>query len=211
MTLYKGRERFSGLSVKVGTAFSALGLSPNQWTVLTLLPAIASVYFLTMQDFLAAAGLFIIASFIDLIDGSVARVTGRVTRFGAYLDTIIDRYVEALVVFGLLFVGLPRLGLLPAPWDFPTEAWLFLYFFGGMMTTYAKAAAKEKNIFQEKDLRGGLLERAERLIILFFGLLLAHFDPWYLSVIIAILALLANISAVQRIWIARAESLRQKG
>jgi phosphatidylglycerophosphate synthase len=199
MTLYKNRERFSRLSVKVGVAFARLGLSPNQWTLVTVLPALAAVWFLIKEQFLWAALFFLIAAFIDIVDGSVARVTGRVTKLGAYLDTIIDRYVEGLVVFGLLFASLPAL---PLPWlGMPAHAWIFIYFFGALMTTYAKAAAKEKELV-EKELRGGLLERAERLIILFIGILLAHFDPFYLTYVIVILAVLANVSALQRIWIA---------
>lgn len=194
MTLYKRRERFSGFSVKVGIAFAKLGLSPNQWTLVTILPALVAVWFLVKEQFLWAALFFFIAAFIDLVDGSVARVTGRVTKFGAYLDTIVDRYVEGLIVFGLLFASLPNLWL-------PIYAWIFLYFFGALMTTYAKAAAKEKELVEE-ELKGGLMERAERLIILFIGILLAYFDPFYLTYVIVILAVLANVSALQRIWIA---------
>lgn len=209
MTLYSRRERFGGLSIKIGRAFSKLGLSPNQWTLLTLVSALVSVYFLMKEDFLLAALFFIIAAFVDMIDGAVARVTGRVTRFGAYLDTIVDRYVEGMIIFGLLFVALPEIAIPYIPWSIPMAGWIFLYFFGAMMTTYAKAAAKEKGLV-ERELKGGLLERAERLIILFIGILLAHFDRFYLSVIVILLAVLANISAVQRIWIAYRESKKGK-
>jgi len=210
MTLYKKRERFGSLSLKVGMVFSKFGLSPNQWTVITLIPALAAVFFLIKEDFLSAAGCFVIASFLDMVDGSVARVTGRVTKFGAYLDTIIDRYVEALIILGLLFVALPAVDIPYLPWKIPITAWLFVYFFGGIMTTYSKAAAKEKNIFVDKELRGGLLERAERLLLLFVGILLAYFDPWLLSVMVIILAVLANVSAVQRMHIAYKESKRKR-
>ncbi len=191
MSLYKKRDKFSGFSVKIGVAFAKLRMSPNQWTIFTLVPTFIALWFLIRESFLLAALFFIIASFIDLIDGSVARVTGRVTKLGAYLDTIIDRYVEGIVLFGLLFASLPDLWV-------PIYAWVFLYFFGGLMTTYAKSAAKEKELV-EKELRGGLLERAERLIILFIGILLAYFDRFYLTYIIVILAVLTNISALQRI------------
>ncbi|MBI2578661.1 MAG: CDP-alcohol phosphatidyltransferase family protein [Candidatus Aenigmarchaeota archaeon] len=194
--LYRQRERFNKLSVKVGIIFSRLGLSPNQWTLLTLLPTFAALYFLVREQFLLSAAFFIIASFIDLIDGSVARVTGNVTKLGAYLDTIIDRYVEGIIIIGLLFVNIP--GLL-----FPSYFWLFIYFFGSMMTTYAKAAAKEKEI---AEIKGGFLERAERLILLFAGIVAAHFSTLYLSYAIILLAVLTNISAVQRILAAAAKS-----
>ena len=194
MTLYKRRERFSSLSISIGIAFSKLRLSPNQWTLISLLPVMAAVYFLANQQFLAAAGLFLLSGFLDLVDGSVARVTGRVSKLGAYLDTVVDRYVEAIIILGLFFVGLPAFFI-------PGNTWLFIYLFGGMMTTYVKAAAKEKEL-TEREIKGGILERAERLMLLFLGILLASIDLQYLTYVIALLAVLANISAIQRIWIA---------
>lgn len=194
MTLYKGRERFQGFSVKIGIAFAKLRLSPNQWTLLSLIPILVALYFLIREQFLWAALFFIISSFLDLVDGSVARVTGQVTKLGAYLDTVVDRYVEGIIIFGLLFASLPH-------WVFPVQAWIFLYFFGALMTTYAKAAAKEKDLVEE-EMRGGIMERAERLIILFIGILLAYYNPLYLTWIIALLAVLTNVSALQRIGMA---------
>jgi phosphatidylglycerophosphate synthase len=196
---YASRERFQKLSVKIGILFSRIPLSPNQWTIVSLIPAVLAAYFLAKDQFLEAAALFIIASFLDLVDGSVARARGMSTKFGAYLDTIVDRYVEALIVLALLFVSLPNAGFF-----FPMQFWILLYLFGAMMTTYAKAAAKEKEIAGEgSELKGGILERAERLIILFVGIVAAYFSPIYLSYAIVLLAVLSNFSALQRIWIAR--------
>ena len=194
MTLYKNRQKFSGFSVKVGIVFSKLGLSPNQWTLLSLLPILVSVYFIIKESFLIAAVLFIITSFMDMIDGAVARVTGRVSKLGAYLDTVVDRYIEGLIVFALLFASLPDFYL-------PIYAWLVIYLYGALTTTYFKSAAKEKELVTE-ELKGGILERAERLILLFIGLLLAVFNPLYLTYIIVLLAVLSNVSGLQRIGIA---------
>lgn len=194
MVLYKKRETFSGISIKIGMIFSKVGLSPNQWTMLVILPTLISLYFILEKQFLIAALFLLISAFLDLVDGSVARVMGKVSKLGAYLDTIMDRYVEAVILFGLLFVGLPGFYA-------PSYVWIFVFFFGSFMTTYAKSAAKEKDLV-EKELRGGLLERGERLIILFIGILLAHFSRVYLTYIIVILAILTNVTALQRIRIA---------
>ena len=191
MAMYKRREKFSDFSAKIGIAFAKVGLTPNQWTIISLVPVFIALYFLIYSQFLLAALFFIISSFLDLVDGSVARVTGKVSKKGAYLDTIVDRYTEGIIVFGLLFVGLPDIYMSIA-------AWIFIYLFGSLMTTYAKAAAKEKDLV-DKELKGGLLERAERLVILFIGILLAAIDPLFLSYIIIILAVLTNITALQRI------------
>ncbi|NIO21825.1 MAG: CDP-alcohol phosphatidyltransferase family protein [Candidatus Aenigmarchaeota archaeon] len=194
MTLYAKRQKLGGISSKIGKTFAKLGLSPNQWTFLTLIPTIVSFYFLVQRDFLLAALFFLLSSFMDWIDGSVARVTGKTTNFGAYLDSIMDRYVEFIIALGFLFANLPGFYL-------PIEFWILLYIFGSLMTTYSKAAAKEKDLV-DKEVKGGLLERAERLILLFFGMLLAYLSPLYLTYIIVILGILTNITAFQRMRIA---------
>ena len=195
MTFYENRQRFEDLSIKIGAVFSKMGLSPNQWTMLTIIPALLALYFLVNSQFLYAAIFFIISGFLDMVDGAVARVMGKVTKFGAYLDTMMDRYVEAVIILGLLFVSLPSFVM-------PASAWLFLYFMGSMMTTYAKSAAKEKEIV-EKELKGGILERAERMLILFAGILLAIVNLTYLTYVVVILAILTNFSAIQRAIIAK--------
>lgn len=183
--LGKNRDKFSSFSVKVGMLFSKLPLTPNQWTLLSILPAMVAAYFIAREDFLFAALLFGIAAFFDIVDGSVARVTGRVTKRGAYLDTVVDRYVEGAVAFAILF-AFPELA-----------AWIFLYLFGSMATTYAKAAAKEK---LDADIRGGTMERPERLLLLLAAILLAAFDKTYFAYLIMLMAILANITALQRIY-----------
>ncbi|MFH1224329.1 MAG: CDP-alcohol phosphatidyltransferase family protein [Candidatus Diapherotrites archaeon] len=195
--LYKNRERLEKYSLKVGMLFSRFGISPNAWTLMSLIPAFIAFYFLlggAAQNFLLAAFFFMLAAFLDLIDGGVARVTGRVTKFGAYLDTIADRVVEAAIAFGLLLAALPGFII-------PAYAWVFLYFCGSSLTTYAKSAAKEKGLV-EAELRGGILERAERLSLLFLGILFASVNPLWLVYMLALLAVLSNITALQRVAIA---------
>ena len=189
------REQFNGFSIKIGMLFSKVGLTPNQWTLLSILPAIFSFYFLTQFSFLLAALFFGIAVFLDFVDGSVARVTGKVTKFGAYLDTIVDRYIEFLIIVGIFFVPLPDAFV-------SHRLWLLFFVFGSIMTTYTKAAAKEKDLVKT-ELKGGYFERAERLIILFFGIAGAHFNALFLTAAIAALAVGTNYTALERIWKAK--------
>lgn len=201
--LYKNREKFNSVSVKVGMVFSKIPLTPNQWTLLSIVPVLFAAWFISREEFLFGAIAFIIAAFMDLIDGSVARVTGRATKFGAYLDTIMDRYVEGIIVFSLLFVPLP--GLVLGEFNIGATTLIFIFFFGGFLTSYAKAAAKEKELVQE-ELKGGIFERAERLVVLFVGILLAIVSLEYLTLVLALLAVLSNVSALQRIWKAKANA-----
>lgn len=192
--LYARRDRLEKFSIRVGVAFSKLKISPNQWTLLTLVPALVSLYFILNLNFLLGAFFLIVATFIDVIDGAVARVTGRVTKLGAYLDTVIDRYVEGIILIGLMFLTLPIIIA-------PSQFWIGLVLFGSLMTTYVKAAAKEKEL-SEKELKGGILERAERMLLLFIGIVLAYFSLEYLVYVIIIIAMLSNISALQRLYYA---------
>ncbi|MFH1978558.1 MAG: CDP-alcohol phosphatidyltransferase family protein [Candidatus Aenigmatarchaeota archaeon] len=194
MTLYKKRKKFDSHSKKLGSFFSKFGLSPNQWTMVGFIPAIITAYFLYVGSLSLAALFFIITIVVDVIDGSVARHMGKSTKLGAYLDTVVDRYVELIIIIGLLFVSMPVILL-------PMYAWIFLFLFGSMMTTYVKAAAVEKGL-TTKEIKGGLLERTDRMVILLIGLLLGIVNPLYLSYVIILLAILTNISALQRFSIA---------
>ena len=196
MTFYAMRPKFNKLSIKIGLIFSKLPFTPNQWTFIGILPALAAAWLLTQQAWLLAGALFFISASIDLIDGSVARVTGRTTLFGAYLDTIVDRYVETIIIAALFFAGLP------AVFSIAAAFWIFFYYFGSIMSTYVKAAAKEKG-YVDEEIKGGIVERAEKLLILFAGILAAYFNPIYLVYVLIGLGVLANITALQRIAIAR--------
>jgi len=189
--LNKERRKFNKISMGVGRLFSKTGLTPNNFTFLTIVSAIVTFYVIVMGDFLIAALFILITGFLDFIDGSVARFLKKSTKFGAYLDTIVDRYVEFIIIFAFLFVALPSLYL-------PAIVWIFLYLFGSLMTTYSKAAAREKNIIK-KEMSIGVIERGERFIILFIGIFLAFFEKTFLLYVIIILAILTNLTALQRI------------
>ncbi|MFP4634179.1 MAG: CDP-alcohol phosphatidyltransferase family protein [Candidatus Aenigmatarchaeota archaeon] len=193
--LYAKRERFEKLSRAVGRLFSKFPLEPNQWTLLSLVPALLGFYLLVSHTaFLGAAGLYLLAAFLDFVDGAVARHAGKTSKEGAYLDTVVDRYVEFLILFALVFLYLPDLYI-------PSSAWIVLLLFGSLLTTYSKSAAKEKEL-TDKELRGGLLERAERVTLLLLSLVLAKFEPLWTVYILAALAVFTNISALQRIVMA---------
>lgn len=175
---------------RIGKIFSKLDINPNTWTLLSLFFAVLAAISLFNSFYLTAAVLIIISGLIDLIDGAVARETKKTTIKGAYLDTVIDRYNEFLYYFPLIFMSFEDI-------IFPFYFWILLLVFGSMMTTYAKSAASEKGI--KKEVRGGLLERAERVGLYVIGLLVANFSIIVFQYIVVLIALLANISAIQRI------------
>ncbi|PIV45692.1 MAG: hypothetical protein CO144_01495 [Candidatus Nealsonbacteria bacterium CG_4_9_14_3_um_filter_35_11] len=188
------RNLFEGLERRLGKIFSFLPITPNQCTLISVLFALISLYFLIKQNLILAIIFFIIAGFLDFVDGAVARYKNIATEMGAYLDTIADRYVEAILLFGMLFLSLPKILL-------PSYIWIFLILFGSILTTYAKAAAKEKDlVFQE--LKGGILSRGERIILLIISLILGIFNFFWMAYLLIIIAILTNFTALQRILMA---------
>jgi len=186
------RNLFKGLEDKTADVFARLPLTPNQYTAYSLFGAVAMLCFLISGDYWVALAFFLISAALDFIDGAVARRKKMATKLGAYWDTIADRYVEAILLFGLLFVGLPDFYL-------PAVAWIFLTLLGSTMTTYAKAAAKEKDLVAA-EMKGGLMSRAERLLVYAGIIFLLAVDEATLAVsILTVLAILTNITAVQRI------------
>lgn len=190
--LEQKREKFKKIEIKIGGIFSEFKITPNQYTLISLFFVILSFYFLIGVNLILAIIFFIIAVFLDFIDGAVARFTQKATKRGAFLDTVCDRYVEGIILLGFLFLSLPDL-LLPA------EIWIFLSLFGSLMTTYSKAAAKEKGI-AKGELKRGLAGRAERVILIFLAMLLGIFNLSWIIYPIVILAILSNITALQRIY-----------
>lgn len=189
------RSWFKSIEKIIGKMFEVLPLTPNQYTLLSGVMAIISAYFIIQQHFWWAILFFLIASFLDFIDGAVAREKNMSSKVGAYLDTIFDRYVEGIILFGLLFVNLPSIFFAPG------YVWVYATMFGSVVTTYAKAAAKEKDLVNQ-ELKGGLLSRAERLILIFIALILAAIYPdyYYTVAVLFIIAILANFTAIQRVW-----------
>jgi phosphatidylglycerophosphate synthase len=192
LDLYK--EKFKKIEILVAKTFSLLPLKPNHYTVLAVFFSLFVFYFLIKQNLIFATVFFLIASFLDFVDGAVARYKNLSTKLGAYLDTISDRYVEAILLLGILFLPLPKIIL-------PKEIWIFLILFGSLMTTYAKAAAKEKELVVS-ELKGGILSRTERLFLFLLALIFGNFNLNWMMVVLIFTAILTNLTAIQRIFFA---------
>jgi len=192
--LEEKREKFKKIESEIGRIFSKLGPSPNQYTLNSIVFGIFCFVSLVFRNFILALIFFLISAILDFVDGAVARYSGKVTKAGAYLDTISDRFVEGLIFLGLLSLPLPK---------FIIEAkyWIFLAFFGSLMTTYAKAAAKEKELVTQ-ELKKGFFGRGERMILLSIIFFLGIFNQNLMIYPISLLAVFSNLTAIQRIILA---------
>lgn len=168
----------------VGRGLAAIGLSPNVLTALGLLLNVGAGGVVATGAYPIGALAFLAASAFDAFDGAVARATGRATPFGAFFDSLADRYAESAILLGLAWSLLTRAehGLLAA-----TAATLV----GSLMVSYARARAEGLGV----ECEIGLLQRTERILLLSVGLLFADI---LLTPVIYGLALATNVTVVQR-------------
>lgn len=110
------------VSIRLGMVFSKIPISANAWTILSLLPAVVGFAFLVQRQMENALVLFAISAILDAVDGGVARVTGTVSNLGAYLDGMMDRAVEGLLLIGIMLHGIPDLVI----WGYTTPAFLWI-------------------------------------------------------------------------------------
>lgn len=191
MVLYQQRKKLERIETITGALLSKISSSPNYYTLASVFLVLFSFYFLVRVQVLPAFIFFLTAALFDFIDGTVARYSQRTSKIGAYLDTICDRYVEGIVLLGFLFLPLPKIWL-------PSYVWIFLVLFGSLLTTYSKAAAKEKKLL-ELEFKKGLIGRGERIILISLTMILGIFNFLWMTRAIIALAFLFNIAAIERI------------
>jgi len=177
---------------KIGKAFASTKLSPNFWTFIGLVFAIASalVYGLGIEFGLIIGGILLLVSgFFDMVDGQVARVTGKTSRKGSYLDSMFDKIAEVAIFLGLLIGGYAEPYL------------VMLAITLSLLVSYARAKSDALNI----NLQGiGIGERAERLLIIAIIGIIGYMEPAIMIVIV-----IAGITLVQRM-IMTAKNIKEK-
>ena len=166
---------------KIGKGFAATGLSPNFWTAVGLGVAFLSaiVYGLGIEFGLIIGGILLLVSgFFDMVDGQVARVTGKTSQKGSYLDSMFDKIAETAIFLGILVGGYaePYLVLLAITLS--------------LLVSYARAKSDAINV----KLQGvGIGERAERLLVIaIIGII------GFMEIAVIIVVIIAAITLVQR-------------
>jgi CDP-diacylglycerol--glycerol-3-phosphate 3-phosphatidyltransferase len=190
------QNRFLDFLTPLIVALGRRGFHPNTFTlaglILTLMAATA-----LFKGHLRIGGLLILAGGLcDCIDGNLARATGRVTRFGALFDSIIDRYSELVMFFGILAYFLGNHEYLMA-------VAAFLAMSGSMMVSYSRARAESL----EFEASIGWMQRPERIVLIGTGALI---HPLALKFAIWLVAIFANLTALQRIRAAYQQNKSQQ-
>ena len=180
-------------------ALSWAGVSPDAVTAVGLLVAFAAAG-LVGAGYLLAGGLVLLASGVfDMLDGALARATGKAGPFGALLDSTVDRVSEAAILFGASVYFILE--------DSPLVALLaFLAMSGSFMVSYVRARAEALDV----DCEVGVLTRTERVIVLSAALVAAQWIPLVLTVVLGAIAVLGFATATYRVAYAH-RRLRERG
>lgn len=180
-----GRGWIAAPLTHIATWLERTGISPNALTVIGLLLTTVVALILATGNLLWGGLLLIFAALFDTLDGALARHTGKTSIFGAFLDSVVDRFAEAVTLIALIYYysGQPD-GRLPV-------ILLACTLVGSLMVSYTRARAEAVNI----ECKEGLFQRTERIVVLILGLV----TGWMLPVL-WVLAILTNVTAVQRVY-----------
>lgn len=181
------------------------GITPNVVTTLGLLGNIAGSAFLVYAALSAnsdyvligwAGVVIILSSIMDMVDGYMARTANMCSVFGAFYDSVLDRYCELVTLSGLAFYFMH--------FSYPWAAVItFLSLIGSIMVSYVRARAEGLDL----ECKVGLMQRPERIVVTVLGMLLTGFldgvvpfdSIWFIIASQAVIALFANFTAFHRI------------
>lgn len=161
-----------------------LNVHPNVITLICFLGFVISAFFIAQGKFLIAGIILLFFAPLDAVDGLLARTANKVTAFGAFLDSTMDRYGEIFLFLALTYYFMLK--------GSPSGIILsFLGITGSLMVSYTRARAEGVGI----SCKVGLLTRFERLALIVISLIL---DSIFLC--LTLLAFLTHLTAIQRIW-----------
>ena len=205
--LERFRAFWTGIFQPVITLFLRLGISPDAVTLVGTLGVVAGAVIFFPQGQLLV-GVLVITAFVfsDLIDGAMARQSGRTSSFGAFLDSTLDRIGDASIFGGLAmyYVG---------PGDSEALAALSIYCLSmGSVTSYARARAESLGM----QAKVGIAERADRLVAILVVAGAADLVNrlgagekalWAIPVTLGALALASTVTVIQRVLVVRKQAL----
>ena len=207
--LGKFRQSYERIMLPVGRALGRTGITPNMVTVFSLIMAAITAYIFYLGDLLLGTLFIVLTAFVDMLDGNIARATGKTTKYGAVLDHTLDRYAEWFFYLGIMLGGF-------LPWG-----WGYFTLFAMIMASFTRAKAESIGGLEKCTV--GIAERQEKLILLILGILLLYYYPasWMqilgyfpayvqnffiywdivnpLTLIVVIIGILSHITVIQRL------------
>jgi archaetidylinositol phosphate synthase len=186
--LTKFKQRVQLQLTSVAKSIHNLGLSPNQVSILGIVLAVLSAitywqWKLNPLLLILAPLLMLASGLLDALDGALARLYGEATNFGGFFDSLLDRYADAVILCGIILGGLTEV------------SWGLAALMGSLLVSYARARAEAAGVKMESV---GLAERAERIVLLALASFLSFVWLDALSWGVLVLAILTNLTVVQR-------------
>lgn len=183
------RKRFKSLLDRIGGGINRLGINPNTMTIIGLIGNTVGAYFIARGQMTMGGIIILLMGPVDALDGTMARLKGEPSEFGAFVDSVTDRYSE-LVIFGALLIYYVTVG------DVLYAMLAYLAAAGAVLVSYTRARAQSLGY----ETKVGVLTRFERYLVL--APCLVFNIP---GVALWILAVLGNLTALQRIWDVRSK------
>jgi len=177
------RKRFKYIVDPIGAFLNRFGLMPNTITIIGLVGNTIGAYFLWQGQMLVGGLIILAMGPVDALDGTMARLRGEPSDFGAFVDSVTDRYSELVIFLGLLLYYNQQ-------GDWVNTLGVYLAAAGSVLVSYVRARAQSLGY----EAKVGILTRMERYAVLAPTLIFSI--PW---VGVWIIAVLANITAMQRI------------
>ena len=172
----------------VARLLARLGLTPNLVTLIGLAIAGAGAYTIAVGQWWVGGLIVLFAGVFDLFDGALARATGKASDFGALLDSTIDRVSEAVVLLGLLAFYLSAN-------DDLGSILVYVALVGSIMVSYMRARSEGLGI----DCKVGVMTRPERVAAVGIGLIVGHWLPVVVLVVLGAIGALTTITAIHRL------------
>ncbi|MFO7773490.1 MAG: CDP-alcohol phosphatidyltransferase family protein [Dehalococcoidia bacterium] len=184
------RNLASRITGPVVGILSKSGITPNALTLINLALNIVAAYVIAVGHFLLGGVLVLVSGLFDLLDGALARFTKRSTKFGAILDSTVDRVSEAAILCGILIWYIRQEGSLHEASLEVVLVLIFAVLIGSFLVSYIRARAEGLGW----QCQVGLFTRAERVIVLAVGLLTNR-----VFIALCVLAVFVFITVVQRL------------
>jgi CDP-diacylglycerol--glycerol-3-phosphate 3-phosphatidyltransferase len=203
------RDRFKKVFEPIALAMGRLGLTPDALTLIGFGITVVGAILLGAQQWLIGGIVVFIGGAFDMFDGTLARATGRVSKLGAFMDSVFDRWGEAIVYVGIAY------GAVQAGFD-GAAVLAAAAMAAAFMVSYARAKSEGLGFSEGRGMAAvGLAPREVRLVILTIGLLVVGVVDstnarLVLAGALALIAILGTVTVIQRIVVVRRQAASQQ-
>ena len=173
----------------------AIPLSPNALTLIGLAISIISAAAFARGELIVGGALILVSGVFDILDGVAARAHGIMTSFGGFLDSVCDRFADAVIFIGIMYGSLAGNISTHILFGIPLWLWCAIALIGSLLVSYTRARAEGAGV---ENMNIGIAERPERMILLAVG----AFSGLITWAVVAIV-ILTHITIIQRIMYAK--------